>query len=284
MKIITTVGEMQAISREVRSLGKKIAFVPTMGYFHRGHVSLMEHARNYGDMVVVSLFVNPTQFGPNEDFERYPRDFERDCLLARDAGVDYLFYPSVSEMYPGGYRTDILASGISKKFDGAKRPGHFDGVVTVVARLFNAVQADFSIFGQKDYQQCLVIKEMARNLLFDTKIIVAPTVREPNGLAMSSRNVYLSPTEREEAAIINKTLNLAKEAINNGENRRENINALMVKSLENIHSLKIDYAVCADAETLEEPEIFAQGQNIVLLIAVFFGKTRLIDNLSLCIS
>lgn len=278
MEIIRLVSEMQKISEGHKKNNKKVAFVPTMGYFHDGHTTLMKKAREYGDVVIASLFVNPTQFAPNEDFTRYPRDFERDCKMASEAGVDYLFNPDVSEMYPQGYKTEIKIGEVTTKFEGQFRPTHFDGVATVVAKLFNATKPDFAIFGQKDYQQTLVIKKLVKDLLFDTRIIVSPTIREHDGLAKSSRNIYLSSEEREDALVLSRALDVAIGEISNGVRNRIKINAIMHNQLRKVSGIRIDYASSALADDLSEPEEFMPDTKIVLLIAVYIGKTRLIDN------
>lgn len=284
MKIIKTVKEMQEFSLEQKKQGKMIGFIPTMGYLHEGHLSLIKKSKDMTDVTIASIYVNPTQFAPNEDFTKYPRDFERDKSLAEDAGCDAIFFPSDKEMYPDGYETMVLVDSITKKFEGEKRPGHFDGVATVVTKLFNAVMPDFAFFGQKDYQQTLVIKKLVRDLLFPVSIVIVPTFRQSDGLAMSSRNVYLSTYERTRANIIYKTLLTAKEAILNGEKRRKIINAIMINSLRSEPLVRIDYASAADAGDLSEPEEFQIGQQIVLLIAIYLGKTRLIDNMLAIIS
>ncbi len=284
MKVIETISEMQNISNELRKSGKTIAVVPTMGYLHDGHCSLIRNGIDIADIVITTLFVNPTQFAPNEDFEKYPRDFEKDCKLAESNGSDYLFHPSVVEMYPKNFNSEIKISGISEKFEGAFRPTHFNGVATIVAKIFNATLPDYAIFGQKDYQQTLVIKQLVRDLNFSVKIIVAPTQREADGLAMSSRNVYLSPEERKNSVILFKALNIAKQSIDSGELNRKNINSILLETLKQILEISIDYACSADAETLDEPDYFTTGQSIVLLIACKIGKTRLIDNMIVSIN
>ncbi|MCK5740637.1 MAG: pantoate--beta-alanine ligase [Chlorobi bacterium] len=278
MKIIRSISEMQAISTEHKSQGQTVALVPTMGYLHEGHSSLMLHAKEKADIVIVSLFVNPTQFAQGEDFDSYPQDFERDKVVTEEIGVDYLFMPIASEMYPEGYSSSVVISGISKKFEGSTRPTHFNGVATVVAKLFNSCLPDIAIFGQKDYQQTLVIKRFTKDLNFPVEVIIVPTKREKDGLAMSSRNVYLSEQERREATILYKSLAKASEAVQKGERNRKIINDVMLKSLKSIANINPDYACAADADTFDEPEEFASGQRIVLIIAVYLGKTRLIDN------
>ncbi|MFP4529014.1 MAG: pantoate--beta-alanine ligase [Candidatus Kapaibacterium sp.] len=279
MRIIETVQEMQALSDAHRARGKRIIVVPTMGYLHEGHMSLMRRAAEMGDIVITTLFVNPTQFGPNEDFERYPRNFERDVQLAEESGCDYLFYPSVQEMYPEGYSSYVMLHGITDKFEGAIRPKHFNGVATVCAKLFNITKPHAAIFGQKDYQQTLVVKRFVRDLDFDVEIIVLPTVRESDGLAMSSRNTYLSDEDRSKAGILFAALEKARKAIVTGERRRKTINGIMHNVLRSEPTMKIDYASAADSETLDEPEVFIDGQRIVMMIACYLGRTRLIDNM-----
>jgi pantoate--beta-alanine ligase len=278
MVVVEKVKEMQKIIDSHRREGKRIVCVPTMGYFHKGHLSLMELAREYGEIVVTTLFVNPTQFGPNEDFERYPRNFQRDFELAQSVGIDYLFAPTIEEMYPDNFYTKVIVGKFTDKFEGVKRPGHFDGVATVVTKLFNATKPDVAIFGQKDFQQALVIKQLVKELLFDIKIIVAPIVREADGLAMSSRNVYLSEEERKLAPRIFEALNLGIKAVQNGERRRKQINSIVLQHLRQFREFFIDYVAAVDSETLDEPEEFSPGQTVVILVAVYLGKTRLIDN------
>lgn len=269
---------MQAISGKHRAAGETVACVPTMGYLHEGHISLITRAKEIANIAVATLFVNPTQFAPNEDFSRYPRDFDRDCTLCEQAGLDYLFAPNETEMYPTGYNTEINIKGISDKFEGIFRPIHFNGVATVVAKLFNAVRPDYAVFGQKDYQQTLVVKQMVRDMLMGVSIVVAPTVRESDGLAKSSRNIYLSPEQRQVALTIFNALRGAMEAIESGEKRRKVINGIMHNIIRSAGAFQIDYASSADASNLDEPEEFISGQKIVLIIAAYLGKTRLIDN------
>jgi pantoate--beta-alanine ligase len=278
IELIETVGRMQAIADELRADGKKIAVVPTMGFLHRGHTSLMQKGRELADAVVTTLFVNPTQFGPNEDFERYPRDLDRDLEMAEENGSDYLFHPGVTEMYQDNYSTFIMLKGITDKFEGRIRPKHFNGVATVCAKLFNITKPHYAIFGQKDYQQTLVVKKFVRELNFDLDIVVAPIVRESDGLAMSSRNTYLNDDDRRDAGILFAALEEARKEIVKGERRRTTINGIMHNVLRSVPSIKIDYASSADAENLGEPEVFLDGERIVLMIACYLGRTRLIDN------
>ncbi len=278
MKVIRTIKEMQLFSQGMKLQNKKIGCVPTMGFLHRGHESLITRAKDLSDCVVVSIFVNPTQFGPNEDFDRYPRAFENDCKLIESAGADAVFAPDVLEMYPVGFLTEVKIGKVTEKFEGERRPGHFEGVALVVAKLFNAIKPDIAVFGQKDYQQTLVIKKMIRDLNFGIDIVIAPTMRESDGLAMSSRNTYLSPAIREKATILFQALEEAIKAIESGTKERKIINAIMHKTLRSELEIKIDYAVSALSNNLEEPDVFLAGDHIVLLLACFLGKTRLIDN------
>ncbi|MCL5990882.1 MAG: pantoate--beta-alanine ligase [Bacteroidetes bacterium] len=278
MRVISKPNEMQSIAESLRREGKKIAVVPTMGYLHEGHISLIRKGSELAGIVITTLFVNPTQFGPNEDYEKYPRDFARDFKYAEDAGSDFLFNPVSDDIYQEGYNTLISISGITDKFEGASRQRHFDGVATIVAKLLNITKPHYAIFGQKDYQQTLVIKQLVRDFFFDLSVVVAPTVREADGLALSSRNVYLSQDERRKAVILFKALVEAEDAIQKGENRRKIINAILHNAIRSIPEIKIDYASAADADTLEEPDVFLPGEHVILMLAVFNGKTRLIDN------
>ncbi len=278
MEIVYKVSEMQRISEKHRINGDTIVCVPTMGYFHEGHLNLMRIAKNYGNIVIVTLFVNPTQFGPNEDYERYPRNFQRDKELAQLVGIDYLFAPSVEEMYPNGYFNNVKAAKFANKLEGVKRPGHFDGVATVVTKLFNATKPHYAIFGQKDFQQTLVIKQLIQDLLFDIKMVVVPTVRENNGLALSSRNAYLSPDEKEKATTIFKSIAKGIEAIANGEKKKQSIEDYVKHSLLSVPGINIDYVCAVESDTFNEPEEFVHGQKVAILVAVYIGKTRLIDN------
>lgn len=278
MKVINKISEMQSVSRELQKQGKTIAVVPTMGYLHEGHLSLVRIASDLADVVITTIFVNPKQFAPNEDFERYPRDFERDKNLLENVNCDYLFYPEINEIYPTGYSTFIQMQGITKVFEGESRPTHFDGVALVVLKLFNITKANFAIFGQKDYQQTLVIKQLVKDLNIDIKIVVAPIVREGNGLAMSSRNRYLSEKERDNSSIIFIALEEAKKAIASGERRRKIINSIIISTLRSVPEIKIDYVQTVKAHNLELADEFLPGEEIVMLIACWMGRTRLIDN------
>ena len=275
MRLIQNVSEMKALSKSVLDDGKTIGFVPTMGYLHQGHLSLVQKAREENDIVVVSIFVNPTQFGPNEDYNRYPRDLERDLRLLNPFNVDYIFNPSVEEMYPAYYSVFVDETEMSKYLCGARRPGHFRGVCTVVTKLFNIVRPTRAYFGQKDAQQFRILRRMVENLNMDVEMVEMPIVREPDGLAMSSRNVYLSDEERREAPRLYKSLLEAKRLIDGGERDVQKIKGEIQRVL-NHPLLKIDYVEIVDEKTLI-PVDRIEG-DVIVAIAVFFGKARLIDN------
>ncbi|WP_456395657.1 pantoate--beta-alanine ligase [Desulfurobacterium sp.] len=277
MRKIRTVKEMKGLAEAFKRTGKTVGFVPTMGYLHEGHLSLVKKARRENDIVVMSIFVNPTQFGPNEDFEKYPRDEERDSKLAEKEGVDILFLPSVEELYSKPYRTYVEVEEITDALCGAKRPGHFRGVTTIVTKLFNIVKPDRAYFGKKDFQQYKVIEQMVKDLNMDVEIIGCPTVRENDGLAMSSRNVYLSPEERKSALSLYNSLKLAKKLIENGEKKASTIKKEMERFiLSHSNVKKIDYIEIVDQDSFKEVELVKKGNLIAL--AVFVGNTRLIDN------
>lgn len=280
MEIIKKPAELTAKIITYKKLGKKIGFVPTMGYLHSGHLSLVSRAKAENDIVVVSIFVNPTQFGPNEDFSKYPRDLEHDQKLLERVATDIIFNPEVEDMYPKVTPTRNLKADVnlSQSACGASRPGHFDGVVTVVARLFDIAQPDRAYFGLKDYQQFLVIKKMVTMENYHIEIIGCPLIREPDGLAMSSRNIYLSKIERENALILYKSLGLAQSAINSGEKDLVKIKEKIRTSILALPGTRIDYIEIADRETLQSLQYYIPEKAIILL-AVFIGKTRLIDNL-----
>jgi len=275
MRLIQNVSEMKALSKSVIDDGKTIGFVPTMGYLHQGHLSLVQKAREENDIVVVSIFVNPTQFGPNEDYNRYPRDLERDLRLLNPFNVDYIFNPSVEEMYPAYYSVYVDETEMSKYLCGARRPGHFRGVCTVVTKLFNIVRPTRAYFGQKDAQQFRILRRMVENLNMDVEMVEMPIVREPDGLAMSSRNVYLSDEERREAPRLYKSLLEAKKLIDSGERDVQKIKDEIQRVL-NHPLLKIDYIEVVDEKRLI-PVDRIEG-DVIVAIAVFFGKARLIDN------
>jgi pantoate--beta-alanine ligase len=261
------------------SYGGRVGLVPTMGYLHEGHLSLVRRAREECDHVAVSIFVNPTQFGPREDLTKYPRDLDRDLSLLEPLGVDLVWMPTAETMYPPGYQTWVEVEGITRPLEGSMRPGHFRGVTTVVAKLFNAVQPHRAYFGQKDAQQAAVIRQMTRDLNFPLEIVVCPIVREPDGLAMSSRNVYLDPEQRKAATILSRSLRAAQEAYENGERDAEKLRGKMKEVLAGEPLADVQYVSCADYNTLEELD--AVTGKALLSMAVFMGKTRLIDNLIL---
>lgn len=275
---IETIAEMRKHLAGWRRAGQSIGLVPTMGYFHRGHLSLMERARRENDRVVVSLFVNPTQFGPGEDFERYPRDPDRDRALAEAAGVDAIFSPSPGEMYPQGFQTYVEVTELSQGLCGASRPGHFRGVATVVTKLFNIVQPDRAYFGEKDAQQLRVVKRMVTDLNLPVEIIPVATVREPDGLAMSSRNTYLSPEERRAALVLSKSLFYARERVEGGECDVCRLKAEMREIISREPLVDLEYLEFRDSDSLQ-PVSAVKGE-VLIALAARVGKTRLIDNIT----
>jgi pantoate--beta-alanine ligase len=277
MQLVLSVEEMQDIADHLRKEGKRIGFVPTMGYLHEGHLSLVRNVKNRCDRVVVSIFVNPTQFGPGEDFERYPRDEEGDKAKLEREGVDFLFTPGKSEMYPSGYQTYVEVPEVSKGLCGEFRPGHFRGVATVVLKLFNIVKPHVAIFGEKDYQQLMVIKRMVKDLNLNIEIIPGTLMREKNGIAMSSRNTYLSPADREKARWIFRSLQKAKELFDSGERRVPSIVQTVEDVLRSKAGVAVQYVEIRDAETLEK--IDRINGPAVIAIAVMAGSVRLIDNM-----
>lgn len=278
VEIIKTPSEMRAQAAAWRAQGKRIAFVPTMGYLHRGHVSLLEEGRKRGDELVLSIFVNPTQFGPKEDLSRYPRDLDGDLEKARAAGVAVAYVPDAAAMYPEGYQTFVEVTQLSQGMCGASRPGHFRGVATVVLKLFNAVQPHVALFGMKDYQQLQVIKRMTRDLDLDIDIVGMPIVREEDGLAMSSRNAYLSPDERRRALALSRALSVAQDSLEHQRHvTAENIADNIRTTIHMTEGVRIDYVEVRDAETLE-PATGKIARPVVVAVAAFVGNTRLIDN------
>jgi pantoate--beta-alanine ligase len=277
LEIINAPKEMLAKSKRLKSEGKTIGFVPTMGYLHEGHLSLMHMAKEKCDILVVSIFVNPTQFRPEEDFDAYPRDFERDEKLLQQIGCDLLFYPTADDMYPANHRTYITVEEIGDVLEGTSRPGFFRGVATIVAKLFNIVQPHFAVFGQKDAQQAAVIKRMVEDLNFDVDILVGPIIREPDGLAMSSRNAYLSKKERQDATILYQALNTGKERIEAGERDPKKIIESMERRIMNVPSARIDYVAIVNPDTMKDlPTI---EDKVLITLAAKIGTTRLIDNI-----
>ncbi|MCK9244652.1 MAG: pantoate--beta-alanine ligase [Candidatus Marinimicrobia bacterium] len=279
MQILTKIDDICRELRKVRLSGKIIGLVPTMGYLHEGHLSLVDVANDNADVVVMSIFVNPTQFAPNEDLARYPRDFARDEKLARERGVDYIFYPESDEMYPAPYFTYVVTEQMAKVLCGVSRPIHFRGVTTIVAKLFNIVQPDVAVFGQKDAQQAIIIRQMVRDLNFPIRIIVAPIVREPDGLALSSRNVYLSSEERAQAPIIYKALSEAKAAVEQDLAEAGQIAGQIRQTILTTPLARIDYVEIVDDRTLQPVKVVEPGTFVA--VAVYYGKTRLIDNVYL---
>jgi pantoate--beta-alanine ligase len=279
MKIIKSVTEMQAFSEACRAQGRTIVFVPTMGYLHEGHAHLMREGRSLGDVLIASIFVNPTQFGPGEDFEKYPRDWERDAQLCESAGVDGIFAPTAEEMYPSGYQTSITVSQVSRNLCGISRPTHFQGVATVVAKLFNCVKPHVALFGEKDFQQLVVIQRMVKDLNMDIQIIGVPTVREQDGLAMSSRNTYLSADEHVSALSLSRGLSRARELFLQGERSSRVLIDTVRGIIEKEPCAAVDYIKVCDIETLQDIDTITVPA--VMALAVKIGKARLIDNIVL---
>jgi pantoate--beta-alanine ligase len=276
MQVFDTVSGLREFLAVHRAAGKRIGLVPTMGYLHAGHLSLVYAARRESDVVVMSIFVNPKQFGPQEDFATYPRDMEGDLRQAREAGVDVVFAPSVEEMYPPGFLTEVAVHELTTPLCGASRPGHFNGVTTVVAKLFNIVGPDRAYFGQKDYQQVTVLRKMTTDLCMPLEVITCPTVREPDGLAMSSRNAYLSPAERQAALVLSCVLRLAEERLAQGERQGIRLTAMLRDCIAKEPLARIDYVAVCDLDTLQEVEQLSG--TVLVALAVYIGQTRLIDN------
>ena len=269
---------MQGTAEHIRIGGKRIAVVPTMGYLHEGHASLIREARQHADVVITTIFVNPAQFAPHEDFSNYPRDLKHDTSLAESSGSDILFTPEARSMYPDRYLTYVGVETITSVLEGKFRPTHFRGVTTVVVKLFNLTKPHVAIFGQKDAQQAVVIRRMVEDLNFDVEIIVAPIVREPDGLAMSSRNIYLTSSERTEALALSQSLHLAGRLIARGQRSPSAVIMEMTKHISAMPSSKIDYISIADPLTLQEKSALAPGETVLISLAVRIGTTRLIDN------
>ena len=278
MQVIKTIREMQKWSMDRKKAGKTVAVVPTMGFLHEGHLSLIDAARaNGADAIVVTIFVNPIQFAPNEDFDSYPRDFEHDAALLREKNVDAVFAPAVSEMYPAPVTCMVIENQLSKGLCAKTRPTHFNGVTTVVAKLFNATLPDIAVFGQKDAQQARVLKRMVRDLNFPIRMVVAPIVREADGLAKSSRNKYLSEDERARALVLSRSLLAAKEMAEKGEKDLAKLTGFIRKEIE-AQGGKVDYVEAIDSEELE-PVTVRDGKPVMIALAAYFGTTRLIDNI-----
>lgn len=279
MLILTSAAEVTAVSKEARHSGKRVGFVPTMGALHEGHLSLVRTARAQSDVVVASVFVNPRQFGPTEDFSRYPRNAEKDSAMLAAEKTDYLFLPSVEEMYPPGATSWVTVEGLSEKLDGRSRPGHFRGVTTVVAKLFNIVQPDFSFFGQKDAAQVAIINKMVLDLNFDIKIIVCPIVREADGLAMSSRNAYLNPEQRKQALVLYRSLMRVQTLADRGESSSARLRVAGEQVMAEEAAVKLDYFEIVNRDTLEPIADISGGA--LVAVAANVGGTRLIDNIVL---
>ena len=279
MKTITTVDEMRAACREAKRVGQRLGFVPTMGALHEGHLSLVRAARANCDVVSASIFVNPTQFGPNEDLAKYPRTFERDRELFEKAGVELLFAPTVEEMYPAGAVTWVTVEGLSEKLDGRSRPGHFRGVTTVVSKLFHIVEPDAAFFGQKDAAQVAIIRRMARDLKMPVEIAVGPIVREADGLAMSSRNAYLDAKQRKESLILHRSLLRVKRLADEGERKSSVLISAARQEFETEPGVRLDYFEIVNADTLDPVDDVSHGA--LVAVAAYVGTTRLIDNLIL---
>ena len=279
MKIIHDIAEMQAASRAARLGGLSIGFVPTMGALHQGHLSLVRRARTHSSLVVVSIFVNPLQFGPSEDFARYPRTLESDCALLETEGVDLVFAPSTEQMYPAGATTAVYVEELSERLDGRSRPGHFRGVSTVVAKLFYIVQPDCAVFGQKDAAQVAVLRRMVRDLNMPIELIVAPIARDSDGLALSSRNAYLTPEDRRRALVLHRALQKVEELAGSGEMNSERLRSAALYALADEPAAVLDYLEIVNPDTLLPVDTVGQGA--LVAVAATFGATRLIDNVLL---
>jgi pantoate--beta-alanine ligase len=277
MFLISSSAEITALSRQARHAGKRVGFVPTMGALHAGHLSLVRAARSRCDVVVVSIFVNPTQFGPNEDFSKYPRTFDADCAMLEKEKTDYVFHPSVEEMYPADATTWVTVEGMSERLDGGSRPGHFRGVTTIVSKLFHVVQPDMAFFGQKDAAQAAIIRKMVRDLDFDLEIVVCPTVREGDGLAMSSRNAYLNPEQRRQATVLYRALMRLQMLVDRGEKKSETLIAAGKHVMAEEPSVRLDYLEIVNPDTLDP--VTEIGRSALIAVAAYVGTTRLIDNI-----
>lgn len=279
MEIVRSIEWMKQIAREAAVAQRVIGLVPTMGALHEGHLSLVREAKGQCSPVIVSIFVNPTQFGPGEDLQKYPRNLERDCALLESLGVDYIFAPEAAEIYPRDFRTIVRVEGLSDKLEGHIRPGHFQGVCTIVLKLFEIVRPRFAYFGRKDAQQARIIRQMVRDLNLDAEIQVCPIVRETDGLAMSSRNAYLNSSERQAASVLYRSLEAARRKLNSGVRAASEILEIVRSTVRSERLAKLDYAELVDADSFE-PLDFARAPAL-LLIAARIGETRLIDNLSI---
>ncbi|MDA8412588.1 MAG: pantoate--beta-alanine ligase [Desulfobacteraceae bacterium] len=276
MKIITSITDMQQTALSLKRAGKRIAFVPTMGFLHEGHASLLREGRKRGDCLLLSIFVNPIQFGPGEDLDRYPRNLEGDCAIARECGVDFVFTPTAAEMYSTGFQTSIRVKDLARPLCGSSRPGHFDGVATVVAKLFNICQPDVALFGKKDFQQLAIIRRMTTDLSLPVEIVGMPIVREADGLAMSSRNAYLSPEQRQSALCLSRAIHLVRERHAAGERSAARLLEAARGLILAEPAATIDYLELRDADTLET--VPTASDTTLMALAVKIGTTRLIDN------
>jgi pantoate--beta-alanine ligase len=278
-KICNKIEDIRAALRAARREGKRIGLVPTMGALHEGHLSLVRAARSKCDVIAVSIFVNPTQFGPNEDYSKYPRTFDNDCELLQKEGVDSVFAPSVEEMYPGGAATYVIVEGMTDRLCGRSRPGHFRGVTTVVSKLFHIVEPDLAFFGQKDAAQVAIIKRMVRDLNMPVEIVVCPIVRESDGLAMSSRNAYLTAEQRKSALVLSRALRRVQQAFDQGERNAAKLIEAGKQVIAEEPSVRLDYVEIVDPETLGPVRVISS--NSLVAVAAFVGTTRLIDNILL---
>jgi pantoate--beta-alanine ligase len=276
MDVITSVQQMKLFSARARATNKRIAFVPTMGFLHEGHLSLMREGKKRGDVLVVSVFVNPTQFGPSEDFERYPRDFARDSRMAEEVGVDVFFAPEPKEMYPPNHQSFIRVTDVTRGLCGKSRPTHFQGVATVVGMLFNIVRPHVALFGEKDFQQLVTIQQMVRDLHMDAEVVGMPIVRESDGLAMSSRNTYLNADERKAALSLHRSLERARESISRGEFGAGVLAKEVTEVIQSEPLVRVDYVEVCDARTLKPVDRI--DRDTVIAVAAYIGKVRLIDN------
>ncbi|MCX5665851.1 MAG: pantoate--beta-alanine ligase [Candidatus Omnitrophica bacterium] len=281
MKTIENISRMSTFVKIMKKEGKSIGLVPTMGYLHEGHLSLVKAAKKHTDVVVMSIFINPLQFGPKEDFQKYPRDLKHDEEMAREAGVDVIFYPSLKDIYPEGYATYVTVEKLTGNLCGESRPGHFRGVATIVTKLFNIVKPDVAYFGQKDMQQALMIRKMASDLNMDIEVKIIPIVRDDDGLAMSSRNIYLSDAERKDAVVLYQSLKNAETLIKNGERDARKVIKTVEDMIRAKQSARIEYVKLVDTKELKDLKMIT-GE-IALAVAVFFSNTRLIDNITIMV-
>jgi pantoate--beta-alanine ligase len=281
MEIVKRSPQMRALARRLAAEGNRIGFVPTMGALHAGHLSLMQRARQMSDIVIVSIFINPIQFGPSEDLDRYPRDLARDAELCTSRGVDYIFAPLIDEIYPEDFSTYVIVEGLSDRLCGASREGHFRGVTTVVSKLFNIVRPQFAFFGRKDAQQAVIIKRMVEDLCIDTEIVVCPIVRDEDGLALSSRNAYLTPEERAAATVLHRALEKAQVLYGGGERDAGALIAAMEEIVATEPLARVDYISISNTKDLEPVQTLGDDQTVLIALAAYIGKTRLIDNVVL---